>query len=170
MGIKLPGILPFHSSIRSYSTATLLQQVQTLSQLVTIKYVIERVEVLEDVKWYGENRVLLLAHGIVEAGIDLSRIQPKDIQVNENKVTIHLPPAQIMNAYLDDKQTKVIDRTTGLFRTFDKSLEQTSRQNAVDDIQRAARTSGILKDAEERAKGQLSNLFHQLGFTQIEFR
>ena len=170
LGIKLPGIVHFGSNIHSYSTASLLQQVQTLSRLVTVKYVIERVEVTEDVKWYGENRVLLLAHGIVQAGIDLSRIQPKDIQATDRKVTIHLPPAQIMDAFLDDKQTKVIDRTTGLFRTFDKGLEQTTRENAVDDIQRAARTSGILDDAKERARTQLINLFRQLGFTQIEFR
>jgi len=170
LGVKLPGIVSSGSNIHTYSTATLLQQVQTLSRLVTVKYVIERVEATEDVKWYGENRVLLLAHGVVQAGIDLSRIKPKDIQVSDAKVTVHLPPAQIMEAYLDDKQTKVLDRTTGLFRTFDKSLEQTTRENAVEDIRRAARTSGILQDAEERARSQLINLFQQLGFKQIEFR
>src|SRR5208282_3706383 len=45
------------------NTATVIQQVQTLSDLVTVKYVLEKVVILEDMKWYGENRVLLLAHG-----------------------------------------------------------------------------------------------------------
>ena len=33
------------------STATVVQQVQALSDLVTVKYVLEKVEVLEDAKW-----------------------------------------------------------------------------------------------------------------------
>jgi len=36
--------------------------------------VLEKVVILEDAKWYGENRVLLLAHGIVKAGMDLKRV------------------------------------------------------------------------------------------------
>jgi len=62
------------SGLHMENTATVVEQVQTLSDLVTVKYVLEKVVILEDVKWYGENRVLLLAHGIVKAGIDLKRI------------------------------------------------------------------------------------------------
>jgi hypothetical protein len=54
-------------------------------------------------------------------------------------------------------------------RSFNKDLEQTARQNAVDDIRRAARSGGILKDAEERARAMLTHLFRQLGFEEVEF-
>lgn len=37
-----------------------------------------------------------------------------------------------MDAYLDDASSQVIDQTTGLLRAFEKDLEQTARQNAVD--------------------------------------
>jgi hypothetical protein len=49
-------------------------------------------------------------------------------------------------------------------------LEQTARQNAIDDIRRAARLGGIAKDADQRAREQLKQLFQQLGFQQVEFR
>ena len=39
--------------LRFRDSATVLRQVQTLSQLVTVKYVMEKVVVLEDVKWFG---------------------------------------------------------------------------------------------------------------------
>ena len=158
---------------RPYTSATLLVQVKTLSQLVTVQYVIEKVIVLEDVKWVagiGENRVLMVAHGIVKAGLDLGKLQPGDLDISGKTITIHLPPAQITDAYLDEKQTRVIERSTGLIRAFDKDLEQTARQNAVTDIQRAARTGGILKDAEERARVQLTGLFLQMGFEKVEFK
>jgi Protein of unknown function (DUF4230) len=145
-----------------------LRQVQTLSQLVTIKYVMEKVVVLEDAKWYGENRVLLVAQGIVKAGVDLGQLKPADLQVSGKKITIWLSPAQITDAYLDDKETRVVERTTGLLRVFDKDLEQAARQNAVDDIRRAARTAGILKDADDRARAQLTILLTQMGFEDVE--
>lgn len=160
--VRLGGGLKF------YNTATVLQQVQTLSQLVTVKYVMEKVVVLEDVKWFGESRVLLIAHGVVKAGVNFDQMKPEDLRVSGKKISVRLPPPQITDAYLDDKQTRVIERSTGLLRVFDKDLEQSARQNAVDDIRRAARIAGILQDAEERAQAQVKNLFRQMGFEEVE--
>jgi len=157
------------SGLRFENTATVVQQVQTLSDLVTVKYVMEKVVILEDAKWYGESRVLLLAHGIVKAGIDLKRIAPGDVVVTGRKITLHLPPATITDAYLDEKQTQVIDWQRGFLRTFDKDLEQTARQDAVDDISRAARLDGILNDADRRARLELALFLHQAGFDPVEF-
>lgn len=168
LGVLLPRVLGLGSS-RMYNTATLLRQVQTLSQLVTVQYVMEKVVVAEDVKWFGENRVLMVAHGIVKAGIDLSRLEPGDLKVSGKAIVIKLPPPQITDTYLDDKETRIIERSTGLLRAFDKDLEQSVRQNAVADINRAARNGGILKDAETRARAQLTNLFRQMGFEKVEF-
>ena len=156
------------SGLHEENTATVVEQVQNLSDLVTVKYVLEKVIILEDVKWYGENRVLLLAHGIVKAGIDLKRIKPEDVTISGKTISVRLPPPQITDAYLDDKQSLVIDHTTGLLRVFDKNLEQTARQNAVDDIRRAARTDGILDEADKRAKLELALFLHNVGFERIE--
>lgn len=152
------------------NTTTVVEQVQTLSDLVTVKYVLEKVVILEDVKWYGENRVLLLAHGIVKAGIDLKRLKADDVTISGKKIDLRLPPPQITDAYLDDPRSQVIDHTTGLLRAFDKDLEQTARQNAVDDIRRAARMDGILDEASQRARLELELFLRQAGFEQVTFR
>jgi hypothetical protein len=65
LGFTVPRWMKSGSGLREENTATVIEQVQTLSDLVTVKYVLEKVVILEDVKWYGENRVLLLTHGIV---------------------------------------------------------------------------------------------------------
>ena len=163
--VRLPGV---GAAPRIQNTATILQQVQTLSELVTVKYVLEKVVILEDVKWYGENRVLLVAHGIVKAGMDLQEIKPQDLRMDDKKVLLKLPRAKITDLYLDDHQTRVVDRTTGLLRAFDKDFEQNARRQAVDDLRLAALHHGICGDAEERARLQLTNFFHQLGF-EVEF-
>jgi len=153
---------------RIQNTATIVQQVQTLSELVTVKYVLEKVVILDDIKWYGENRVLLVAHGIVKAGVDLQEIKPEDVRLEDKKILLKLPRARITDVYLDDQKTRVVDRSTGLLRAFDKDLEQNARRQAVDDLRIAARSNRIYEDAEERARLQLANLFHQLGY-EVEF-
>jgi len=158
------------------NTVTVVQQVQTLSDLVTVKYVMQKV-VIETAPpdttlgqlLQGDNRLLLLAQGIVKAGINLKRLQPEDVKISGRKITIHLPPAEITDAYLDEKQTKVIDWQRGFLRTFDKDLETAARQGAVDDIRRAARNAGILRDADERARLELAVFLNRAGYEQVEF-
>ena len=158
------------AGLHFWNTTSVVHEVQSLSDLVTVKYVMDKVVVLEDVKWYGENRVLLLAQGVVKAGVDLKGLQPGDVAISGKKICLRLPPPQITDAYLDDKASQVIDHTTGLLRAFDKDLEQAARQNAVDDIARAARKGGILADAEKRGREELENFFKRAGFEQVEFR
>ena len=116
LGFTVPRWMKLGSGLHMENTATVVEQVQTLSDLVTVKYVLEKVVILEDVKWYGENRVLLLAHGIVKAGIDLKRVTPDDVTITGKTISLRLPPPQIMDAYLDDKNSQVIDHATGLLR------------------------------------------------------
>ena len=152
------------------STATLLRQVQTLSQLVTVKYVLEKVVDVQDAKWYGENHVLLIARGVVKAGVNLDNLRAADIQISDKRISLTLPHPAITDVYLDDHHTEVVERSTGLMRSFDKDLEQNTRLQAVDDLRALALDNGILKDAQERAKAQLAALFYQVGFTDVELR
>ena len=163
--------------LRVENTATIIQQVQTLSDLVTVKYVMQKVEFVDSPPGstlgqfiQGDNKVWLLAQGIVKAGIDLKKIGADDVAISGKCLTLTLPKPQITDAYLDDTQTKVIERTTGFLRSLDKDLEQTTRQYAVDDIRRAAQESGILNDANERARTELRTFFQQMGFDPVEFR
>jgi hypothetical protein len=166
------GLLSFHlyqsRTAGGFSGPALVQKVQTLSQLVTVKYTLEKVVQFDDVKWYGESRVLLVAHGVVKAGIDLGQITPADIRVSGAKITMTLPRPRITDTYLDDNQTQIVDRATGILRVFDKDLEQNARRKAVDELRLAAGQCGILNDATERARSQLTIFLYQMGFREIE--
>ena len=163
--------------LRVENTTTIIQQVQTLSDLVTVKYVMQKMEFVDSPPGstlgmfvQGDNKVWLLAQGVVKAGIDLKKITADDVAISRKSLTIKLPKPQITDAYLDDTQTKVIERKTGFLRSLDKDLEQTTRQYAVDDIRRAAREGGILNDANDRARTELRTFFQLAGFDSVEFR
>jgi hypothetical protein len=106
----------------------------------------------------------------LKAGIYLKRLQPGDVSISGKTICLKLPVPQITDAYLDDQATQVIDHSTGLLRSFDKDLEQTARQNAVDDITRAARKGGILEEANKRARNELEIFLKHAGFESVEFR
>jgi len=163
--------------LRVENTTTIVHQVQTLSDLVTVKYVMQKMEFVDSPPSstlgqfiQGDNKVWLLAQGVVKAGIDLKKIAPGDVAISGKALTLTLPKPEITDAYLDDAQTKVIERTTGFLRSLDKDLEQTTRQYAVSDIRRAAREGGILNDANDRARTELRTFFQQAGFETVEFR
>jgi hypothetical protein len=174
-GSKLPRWFGGGGARRTYDTPVLLQQVQTLSELVTVKYVVEKVEIWDDPPsgWRqfvaGDNRILLLARGVVKAGVDFHQLKPADLKVQGKTLWINLPSARVTDAYLDDKETKVIERTTGFLRSSDKDLEQNVRRTAVDDMRQSALRGGIVKDANERARTQLASFFHLMGFDRVEF-
>ena len=149
-------------------TSTVVRQVQALNELSTVKYVLEKVVLLQDVKWYGENRLLMVAHGVAKAGVNLANIRPSDVATSPGRIRLQLPHAVLSDVYLDERHTQVIERTTGLLREFDQNLEQDARRQAVDQIRVAARDAGILKDADERARAQITQMLHSLGFVEVE--
>ncbi|MEI7729178.1 MAG: DUF4230 domain-containing protein [Verrucomicrobiota bacterium] len=160
----------------SLNTSSVLKQVQSLSELVTIKYVMEKVVVLEDppkdtlgMLFTGESRVIMVAGGVVKAGVDLSKLKETDLHLRGTNITINLPPATILDAYLDDKKTQVMEHKTGLMRKYDRNLEQEARRQAVDDIRRAAKYQGITTEADLRVKEELRRLFNSLGLG-VEFK
>lgn len=176
LGIQLTHRLRPATGPQKENTVAVVQQIQSLSDLVTVKYVIEKVEIVNSPPGttlgmfvQGENRIMLLAHGIVKAGIDLGSLKPEDVAIIGKKIILHLPPPQITDAYLDENQTKVIDWQRGFLRDYDKSLETTARQDAVQDIRRAARAAGILKDADKRARRELAVFLNQAGFDPVKF-
>src|SRR3569833_1981806 len=110
IGLKIGRHISSQGPHRMYETPVLLQQVQTLSELVTVKYVVEKIEIWDDPPsgWRqfvaGDNRILLLARGVVKAGVDFSKLKAADIKVQGKTIWINLPPARITDAYLDDKE------------------------------------------------------------------
>jgi hypothetical protein len=172
IGLVLGGVvgrmMPQSSMPFLANTATVVRQVQALNELVTIRFVMEKVVVLEDAKWYGDNRVTIVAHGTVKAGFDLQKVQPGDISIGDRKIRLVLPPAMVTDAYLNDRETQVLERTTGVMRVFDKTLEQEARKQAVGQLIVGAKKAGILLEAQDRAKLQLQALLLQAGFDAVD--
>jgi len=152
---------------------TIIRQVQSLARLETIQYSVEKVitaEVNQGVfgPLFGD-KLLLVAHGNVIAGIDLNKLKSTDLTLESGVLKVHLPDAEVFSATLDNQQSYIYDRTTGLLTKGDPQLETTARQAAEQEILKAAETDGILDLARQNAEVYLERLFNTLGYLKVEF-
>src|SRR6185436_17906346 len=117
----------------------------------------------------GSDKIILLGHGIVKAGVDLSQVKPADIAAGGTQIRVGIPPAAVTDGYLDENATQVLDRQAGfILRPFNQKLEQQARQEARNEIVRAARQSGIEREANQRAVKQLTRFLQSLGYTDVQ--
>jgi len=160
-----PTILPDPISI--------VREVQSLARLETIQYSVEKVITAElNQGAFGTlfgDRLLFVAHGYVIAGIDLSKLSEDDIRISGETLRVKLPPAEVFVATLDNENSYVYDRDTGLLRRADTQLESAARRAAEDEILRTATEDGILDQAEKNAEAYLLSLLNSLGFSRVVF-
>ena len=114
------------------------------------------------------DRLLLVVHGEVIAGVDLSRLQPSEVVIDGRKISIHLPPAQIFTTRIDNGKTRVYSRATGVFSSPDPNLETEVRQEAERQLEQAALQDGILRLADQNAHTTVASMLKGFGFAEVE--
>jgi len=152
---------------------TIIREIRSLARLETIQYTVEKVITAEvsqgDFAFLFEDRLLLVAHGIVIAGIDLEKLAPEDMWLEGGVLNVRLPDAEVFIATLDNDKTYVYERDTGFLRKPIQDLETLARQAAEKTIRDAAIEDGILETARQNAETYLSRLFFALGYTDVIF-
>ncbi|MBN1485482.1 MAG: DUF4230 domain-containing protein [Chloroflexia bacterium] len=149
-----------------------LEQVRSLARLETTSYFLSTVVEVERPAsgWpWTEQRLLLVAHGQVVAGVDLSLLQEEQVQVVGGRVMVRLPEAEVFHVFLDEDETYVYDYKKGLFARYDVSLESQARSKALEEFRRTALENGILEEARRQAEWEVQRLLLMLGYEQVEF-
>lgn len=145
---------------RWVDSPTVITQVRSLKQLVTVRYSIQRVVGLREPRVpLGEESILLMIQGEALAGVDLDSFTPRDISYSGTRtVTITLPSAKLFNVFLDEKDTKVWDRQITWWTPWvapDPDLEHQARLRGLADVRNAALSMGILEQAQKNAQAAI---------------
>jgi Protein of unknown function (DUF4230) len=156
------------------SQPTVVDRIQRLQRLETVIYTMDKVvtgakenPIFPD--FLAGDRLLMLVHGEVVAGIDFSNLKPGDVRVQGKQVHLHLPASEIFSVRLDSAKTRVYSRQTGLLVPTDPDLETQVRQEAERQMHDAALADGILRTAQQNATSTITSLLQGLGFEKIEF-
>lgn len=151
-----------------------VREINTLARLETTSYAFQdvlQIERNQEVLFgaFGET-LLFVAYGDVIAGVDLSQMQPEDLQVvSPTSVIVHLPDPEIFVTDLDNERSYVANRDVGIFSNADPQLETLIRQEAETRMLEAAMENGILEKADEEAEAFMRSFLEGLGFEEIVF-
>ena len=156
------------------SQPTVVDRIQRLQRLETVVYTMDKLvtgakenPIFPD--FLAGDRLLMMVHGEVVAGIDFSNLKPGDVRVDGKQIRLHLPAAQVFSTRIDSAKTRVYSRQTGLLVSTDPNLETQVRQEAERQLQDAALSDGILRNAQQNATLTVSSLLQGLGFEKIDF-
>jgi hypothetical protein len=173
--LHLLGMLRGGRTLINVDQPTVVRQIQQLQRLETVSYTMDKIISGEHTsaylpKFLAGDRLLLVVHGEVVAGINLTGVRPGDVQIQGQKVSIHLPAAEVFSTRIDNARTKVYSRDTGLFSSPDPNLESEVREEAERQLLQAALQDGILKTAADNARSTVSGMLKGFGFHEVDIR
>lgn len=159
----------------SEDLAVLVTQIRKLSRLETASMRVMHVSTLN--QSYGVipdsvagDKITFMAVGDVIAGIDLSQVTRENVNVDRDGVlTLQLPPSSILITRVDNQQSRVLHRETGLLRKADIDMETRVRAHAENAIRDEALKKGILDMATDNAEEKLAEFLNAVGFEKVRF-
>jgi hypothetical protein len=161
---------------RTTTGPVVVEGIQELDQLATVRWT-ESVPVTRETggdildRLFSGEKVIVMATGKVEAGVDLGDITKDDVSVGGDSVTIYLPQPEILSASLDEEKTRVYDRDFSPLNVRpDDQLVEEARLRAIQKIKGAARENEILDTAENNAEDSVRAFVTTLGFEEVRFR
>ena len=175
---RIPVVGPFifeEQPARTTTRPVAVEGIRELNQLATVRMT-ESVLITRESggtglgRIFSGERVLLVAVGEVEAGVDLANMGEEDVQIDGDRVTIRLPEPEILSTSLDEDETSVYDRDFGPlnFRPDDELVEE-ARDEAVKRVEEAARENDVLDSARRNAEDSIRAFVTTLGFEEVEF-
>jgi acetolactate synthase small subunit len=155
------------------SSPAVVAKIRQLSRLETVVYSLDKIVEGEKQSAFLPSflvgdKILLVAHGEVTAGVDLSQLQLGDVSVHGDSVHVKLPATQILSTRIDNARTQVYSRVTGLLVNTDPNLESQVRMAAEQQITQAALDDGILEKAHQNARTSITALLYGLGFKTVQ--
>jgi hypothetical protein len=149
------------------SQQIVVERLRSVAKLVATEMTLRDVVTYEQTQVRSTKRSLLVVTARVAAGIDLEHDTDVRIDSAEKRITVTLPPAQIMS--VDVVSVTTYDERAGLWNPFRPEDRDAIQARIRSQMAAAARQSGILEHADQSAIKVLTELLARDGYT-VEVR
>jgi hypothetical protein len=117
----------------------------------------------------GADRVLLMAVGEVQAGVDLSQVRSSDFEIDGSRLTLILPGASVTSVELLPGESRIYDSKHSWAFSEYEGLEKEALEEARQQLRETVESSdSMMSLAETLARLQLSDFLRKAGFTEID--
>jgi hypothetical protein len=145
------------------SQQLVVDRLQTVAKLVATEMTLRDVVSYEQTRFGSTKRALLVVTGRVSAGIDLEKGAEIRIDSTARKITVSLPPAQVLS--VDVLNVTTYDERAGLLNPFRPEDRDAIQRLVREKLIVTAQESGILLHADRSADRALIALLAQDGYT-----
>jgi uncharacterized protein DUF4230 len=140
-----------------------VEQLRSVAKLVSTEMTLRDVVIFQHTRFGSTKRALLVVTGKVLAGIDLQKGTDVKIDHAARKITISLPPAEILA--VDVVNVRTYDESAGLLNPFTTEDRDAMQRRVRLTLVGAGQQSGLLSHADRSARQMLQELFSRDGYT-----
>ena len=144
-----------------------VERLREVSKLVATEMTLRDVVTYEQTRLGSTKQALLVVTGRVAAGVDLERGAQVQIDSATRRITVTLPPAQLLS--VDVLNVVTYDERAGLLNPFRAEDRDAIARRVRSQLMVAARQSGILEHADASAAKAVEQLLARDGYT-VEIR
>ena len=155
------------------NTPVLIKEIRELTQLITVtsydEVVVDSIKESTDILHaltgisLKPDRIVIIARGSVQAGTNLRYLTENDIQVEEDSITVALPPAEILEVIVNPSGFSTFSET-GVWSPGAVTLVKAKAKRVME--YRAVQKN-ILQMAENRSKLLMENFLRSVGFKKV---
>lgn len=163
----------FGQDLAAKSGSQIVDRLKTLSELHTALGVVQTIVTSsQDSKilgmQVGATKLIYVASGQIRAGINLSKLTPSSITVENNRLHLLLPAPEILDTKLDVENSYVYDVSKSLVAPDGLKLQSEAQKKAVEAIKETALKCGVLGAAAEQARTVLGAILSMAGFDSVD--
>lgn len=181
---SFPSLNPFGTETKDRSQPVLLKSLVRLSEYRAASANLQVVvDVEKDAKllpsFLKGEKVLFVAAGNVDAGVDFRRLDKRSVIVSDDRrtATITLPAPRLSRARVDLSRSRVFDRDRGLLDRIGSAFaEDPSDERELFLLaerkltESAAADASLIRAAGRNTRAMLDGLLRALGFTKVTVR
>lgn len=116
----------------------------------------------------GDTNLVYEGVGKVQAAIDMNKLEAKEVDIDNHKIHILLPPPHIVDTSIDIKNSHVIaSYRKGFGPSVESKLQTEAQQEALQAIKAEACANNLLDIANNNAKQLVEKVLQTSGFEKI---
>lgn len=154
-----------------YDSTIIVEKIVNIQELATIKSNFTGVISYKDaIKLFKFNVpltgkfFLLKYNGYMKAGVDFSRVH---VEVEEKKVTVSIPRAQILDIVIDENSIAVFSESDNMFNPIKIGDVTEALSTEKQNLRREAVKGGLLDEAYRQAELTLRTFLTEMGFEEV---
>ncbi len=150
-----------------------ISNLKNSSKLATVEYVVSKIISAKDDNWFAKDAYFFAeTEAAIKIGVDMEKLKEEDISIQGKRISIKLPPVEIINFSYPAEGFKVIERyseNNAILKWNSigvKQKDELYRQGEID-IRNNIKNLGIIETAQKNARTLLTKVLQLSGFQEI---